>query len=140
MSIASQSRQIGPVRGIMLALAGTGTLLLTSLEIHSRQQFEEQAQRAEGTVVALYAGPAHPKIEFEDAKGQKVTFPGGGWTSHRAGDRVKVLFLADDPLATAELDEPGSHWVFTSATGVVGLGLLIGGLGTLLRRPHPRAV
>jgi hypothetical protein len=140
MSIASQPHRVGPFRGIMLALAGTGTLLLTSLEIRSRQQFEEQARRAEGTVVALYAGPAHPKIEFEDAKGEKVTFPGGGWTSHRTGDHVKVLFLADDPLATAELDEPGSHWVFTSATGVVGLGLLVGGLGMLLRRPYARKV
>jgi len=122
------------LRGAGFMLAGTALLAFVWLGAQAKTEFAHDARRAEGIVVALQAGPAHPKIEFADTNGNKVAFFAGGWISHRVGDRVQVLFLEDAPLATAQLDEPGSRWFLLTIVGTLGGGMLIGGSLILARR------
>jgi hypothetical protein len=74
---------------ILLLVAGAGAIALAALEGCATRQFIRSARRAEGTVVALYAGPAHPEVEYADADGLRHTFPGT--------DRPRVF----DPVAVS---------------------------------------
>jgi hypothetical protein len=125
---------ISKARGQVVALIGIGALLLATLNLVQTAQFVREARRTEGTVVSLNSGPAHPQIEFVDRGGKNVRFPAGGCTSHRPGERVGVLYLANAPVATAVLDEPGSYWFLTGLFACLGACALVGGSFVALRR------
>jgi hypothetical protein len=135
MSPAANTVQLAPkMTGLALALVGAVFLAISSIVIVMTQRFTTVARRAEATVVSLYAGPSHPKIEFIGPTGEKFEFYGSGWTSHRVGDGVHVLFLDSDPEASARLDEPGSIWFLPSMFALLGGGALVVGLLVVLRR------
>src|SRR5690242_7824202 len=79
--------------GLLLLVAGAGALVLAVFEGYATRQFVRSAQRTEGTVVALYAGPAHPEVEYADASGLRHTFPGTGMVYYQPGARVGVLYI-----------------------------------------------
>ena len=129
------------IRGSCLVVGGAVVIWLAALELSSIQDFVAQAHRAEGTVVALNAGTAHPEVRFEEPdRGEPVSFPGNGFgVSHRVGDRVRVLYLREGRVLDARLDEPSPLWGFALMTVGTGAVLLIGGGYTLLRAYRARS-
>ena len=86
------------------------------------------------TVVALYAGPAHPEVEYADASGQRHTFPGTGMVHHQAGARVGVLYIDRGDHHDARLAEWGSLWFSVCTTAGIGVALLIAGAYQIVSR------
>jgi len=129
------------IRGGCLALGGAVVVGLAALELLSTRDFVARAHRAEGTVVALNAGEAHPEVQFEESERREpVSFPGNGFgVSHRVGDRVRVLYRREGEVIVAKLDEPSPLWGFPLMTVGTGVALLIGGLYTLRRAHRARA-
>jgi len=119
---------------------GMVVLGLSLLELRSIQDFVAHAHRTEGRVVGLTAGPAHSEVRFVDHEtGEAVTFPGNGLgASHRVGERVRVLYLRTDGVMDAHLDERGPLWGFCLLTIGTGVGAMVGGALTLLRRERHR--
>jgi hypothetical protein len=73
--------------------------------------FVNAAVRVPGRVVALSAGGSHPQIEFVTKKGERVSYPQGGWIAgFRVGDEVTVLYLQDSPRTSASIDRIGAIW------------------------------
>jgi hypothetical protein len=134
MNSASQPIVSERIQGMVMGAAGIGMLVISVLVGYAKSQFLEHARRAEGTVTALEAGTSHLRIEFVDDLGNRVMFPGNGWVSHRVGDRVQVVYSKDDPIPTAELDEPGSIWSWTTSIAVIGFALTAAGAYTLRKR------
>lgn len=110
----------------LLIVAGVGMLGMALLDARSTRLFIERAQRAEGVVTSLYAGAAHPKVEFKTPAGDPVTIAGTGFTRHRQGQSVRVLYLPNLP-EHAKLDEPGVLWFSACMTGLLGAALLAAG-------------
>jgi len=114
--------------GLLLLLAGLAAVALAFAERSATRDFVQTAQRTEGTVVALFAGPAHPEIEYADASGARHTLPGTGWVHHRPGDRVPVLYMNRGDHNDARLDEWGSLWFSACTTVGIGVALLLAGV------------
>lgn len=135
MSPSTYTVQLAPrLTGFVLALVGAVFLTVSCITIVMTQGFVSRAQHSEATVVSLYAGTSHPTLEFTDSKGEKFEFHGTGWTSHRMGDRVPVLFLESDPVTSVKIDEPGSLWFLPAMFGLLGGSALLIGLFAILRR------
>jgi hypothetical protein len=120
--------------GPLLAMAGLMAIAIALWDGYATRQFVKSAQRSPGTVTALFAGPAHPEIEYVDQSGVRHTFPGTGWISHQTGSTVKVLYIDHGDHQTAKLDEWGSLWFSACMTGVLGTALLIAGAFQIWRR------
>jgi hypothetical protein len=134
MSPAANTIALTPrVTGVVLAVAGAAFVALSVLGVLNTNSFISRAKRGEATVVSLYAGSSHPKFEFVDPNGEKLSFYGTGWISHRVGDRVPVLFLDSDSRKTVKLDEPGALWFLPGAFGFFGGAALLTGLAVLVR-------
>lgn len=113
--------------GVLFAFVGAGLLLAALADAGVTWRFVQRAQRVSGKVTGLYAGAAHPRIEFTTPEGAQVTIAGTGFVHHRPGDRVELLFPGDAP-ERAQLDEPGALWFSAVMTGLLGMALLVGGL------------
>lgn len=120
--------------GLVLLVAGAGALAVAAFEGYATRQFIRSALRADGTVVALYAGPAHPEVEYADASGQRHTFPGTGMVHHQAGARVGVLYIDRGDHHDARLAEWGSLWFSVCTTAGIGVALLIAGAYQIVSR------
>jgi hypothetical protein len=87
-------------------------------------RFIQMASRAEGTVIKLNAGRAHPEIQFLPAgESQPVTFSGSGSISYGIGDKVKVLYIKDPTIPAGysySVDTPGSLWFGTGIMTMLG--------------------
>jgi hypothetical protein len=110
-------------------LIGGGLLLLLGVFTALRtRSFVERAARADGVVVSLNAGSAHPEVEFALPSGEKVTFPASGFISYSKGQRATVLYLSEDPSRSPRLDDFGQLWMphviqFAFALGAIAVGL-----------------
>jgi hypothetical protein len=113
--------------GLIFVGAGIITISVALLDVRSTWTFVERAQRAQGVVTGLYAGAAHPKVGFTTPAGDQITIAGTGFTRHRTGDQVTVLYLPDAP-EHAKLDEPGVLWFSACMTSVLGLVLFLAGV------------
>jgi hypothetical protein len=134
---ATANISLGPrVRGTVLVVAGIVTLILVGVSVIGTLRLLRSGQRAKGMVTALYAGNAHPKIEFVANGGATVVFPGNGFVSHRVGDAVDVLYAPENPGRSAVLEEPGALWLFDASTGVLGFAAFAIGI-FLLRTTAP---
>lgn len=119
------------IRALVFLGVGIGVLSFTVANVTETRRLVDTGDRAVGAVIALYAGAtSHPEIEFKDSAGHIVRFPGNGFVSHRVGDRVEVLFRAQNPVGTAVLNEPGALWSFDIADGLLGAVMVIASLGT----------
>ena len=135
--MTTERRKIKPFPGVFL-LGAAAVLLAISLGMAlSTRRFVREAASAPGVVTKLHAGAAHPEIEFTTAAGQKVSFPEGGWISYQPGDRVRVLYRPQEPHRHAALDDPGALWFEAGVTGLVCLGLVLGGVLALFRPDSP---
>ena len=123
-----------PGIGMLLSIAGFIAIAIAVWDGFSTRRFIQSAQRTQGTVTALYAGPAHPEIEYVDENGARQTFPGTGWIAHKQGDLVQVLFIDRGDDHAAKLDEWGSLWFSACMTGVTGTAVLLAGVYLIWRR------
>jgi hypothetical protein len=114
---------------VAFAAVGTGLLVASFVICNGTREFLRNAAVASGVVVDASSGANHPLIEFELPSGEKAAFATGGWISgYKVGRRVRVLYRAESPTATARLDDPGVVWFGTGATAVLGAGQLLVGL------------
>jgi hypothetical protein len=122
--------------GGFFAAIGVILLVVGSLIALSRRSFLDRAMQADGVVVRLNAGGSHPQVTFTAANGQTVSYPQGGliW-GYKEGDRVRVLYGADDPERTACIDAFGALWFVPVMLGFLGLAQVAAGLFAVFR-PH----
>jgi Protein of unknown function (DUF3592) len=124
-------------QGAILGVVGLCVLGLSIFAYQLKSEFLRHAQRAEGTVTALTAGNSHVLVEFNDRAGNRIEFPGNGWISHRVGERVHVVYSEDNPIPTAQLDEPGAIWSWTWSLAIIGCALSVTGVYTFRKRRGP---
>jgi hypothetical protein len=90
--------------------------------------FMRSALVADGEVVETPIGPHHPRITFNDEAGNRVEFAANGDVSQTVGDRVRILYLRDDPRRSAKLETFGSLWGVPLFFAGMAILWLIGGL------------
>ncbi|MFG2520962.1 DUF3592 domain-containing protein [Streptomyces sp. NPDC048527] len=133
---------------VTFGVIGFGTLffVIGAIVAGASISFVTDAESAEGTVVSLEwrddhvssssksrqsSGPmAYPVVEFTPAGGTPTTFQssaGSNPPSYDTGERVDVLYRADDP-GDAKIDGFVSLWLIPLV--FCGVGLLIAGIGT----------
>jgi len=118
---------IFPIIGVLLLVGSIVSATFT-------YRFISTASRAEGKVVKLNAGGAHPSIEFIPSSQKTVIeFSGSGFIDYAVGDKVTVLYLKDEIYPSGfktNIDNPGALWFETSMFLWLGAGFIIGGLYT----------
>ena len=127
---------ITPVKlfpGLFFVASGTILLVIAVVIALNERDFLLHAARAEGVVVTLNAGRAHPQVEFVDSHGVTHSFPAGGAISHGVHDRVRVAYRREDPSLSPELDEPGSTWFGARGAALIGLAHLVGGVCSMTK-------
>ena len=117
-------------RWFALVFLAVGCLVLLTLvfDIWSTRRFVSNATRADGVVIELNAGTAHPQVEFSLPSGEKVSFPANGFISYGMGKHAKVLYLPDDPYTSARLDDFGDLWTGKILQAVLGFVFLVVGV------------
>jgi Protein of unknown function (DUF3592) len=137
-----QSRKWAPAVGIFaVVLIAAGIY-----EGHRVANLEMKGLRAEGVVVALKRetssgsqnnGPAyHPVIRYHVETNVTVEFKdsvGSNPPAYRLGDKVTVLYLADDPRGQAIIDR-GSFWNWAIPALILLVGVFLLGLTVVMLR------
>lgn len=119
--------------GTLFPIIGAGLLLAAIVSIPFTYSFINRASRAEGKVVKLSAGGAHPVIQFVPAGEAAVEFSGNGFINYKVDDKVTVLYLKDAQSPSgfqATIDTPGALWSTQLMLTWIGTGFVIGGLYT----------
>jgi hypothetical protein len=109
--------------GIIFPVVGSSCLLLAIGTAISTYHFANTASRADGTVVRLLAGGAHPLVRFVPAGTNKaVEFSGNGMINYATGDKVTVLYTKDPLTADVQtnIDNPGALWFPSLLVGFLG--------------------
>ena len=135
---AQQSRRLAPVVGLF-AVVLAGVAVYQGREI---ARLEAVGLRAQGQVVRLASergsdgSSYHAVVRFRTGQNTVIEFTdsfGSNPPSHRVGDQVTVLYLADDPRRGAIVDR-GRFWNWAiPALLLVGAGLLSWLLLAMLR-------
>jgi hypothetical protein len=126
-------REIQKLMGIVFPILGAGLLLGAVVSAPFTYRFIESASRADGEVIRLDAGGAHPVIRFVPAGATAIDFSGHGWINYAVGDKVTMLYLKDAENPTGlqmNIDTPGALWFDQSILTWLGICLTIGGLYT----------
>lgn len=114
------------------AVTGVGLLAGALFSFVQTRDFAARAVEAQGVVTDLArsrsssrnsgSGSYSPVVAFETARGQRIEFTGSLSTNppaYRPGERVRVLYLPDDPYA-AGIGDFWNQWF---------LSILLGGMG-----------
>lgn len=110
------------IRSLIFGLAGVVLLAIAGSMAYWRYEFLSQAQQAPGVVTALNAGGSHPEIEFTSVDSQVISYPQGGMIfGYEVGQPVRVLYLAEDPVMTAVIEDRGALWGTPVMLGIMGL-------------------
>ncbi len=113
-----------PLIGASLLLGALGASIMT-------YRFTQTASRAEGQVIKLNAGGAHPEIRFIPQGGNTTEFAGSGFINYALGDRVPVLYQQDaakSKVTQTAIGTPGSLWFTPGILTWIGGGFVIAGL------------
>ena len=124
-------QQMQKLIGTFFPLIGVALLVGTVVSVPFTVRFINTASRAEGKVIKLNAGRAHPSIEFTPVSGGTVEFSGAGWIDYGVGDRVPVLYLKDPENPAGyqiNIDTIGALWRDQLAGTQLGIAFLLGGL------------
>lgn len=120
------------VKALFFMVLGAVALVVAALLAARTAEFVRSAARAEGEVVRLNAGGSHPEVAFTTTTGERVSYPQGGFIAgYAVGDRVRVLYDAAAPAATARIDAVGSLWAWPLIVGFLGSAFVL--LGWLNR-------
>lgn len=110
------------IRSLIFGLVGAVLLAIAGYMIFARYEFLAQAQQAPGIVKVLNAGGSHPEIEFTSADNHLISYPQGGMIfGYEVGQPVQVLYRADNPQATAVIQDKGALWGTPVLLGLMGL-------------------
>ena len=116
--------------GLLFPIIGVGLLLGAAVETSFTYRFTKTALRAEGEVVKLNAGGAHPVIRFIPVGEKAVEFSGDGFINYAVGDKVTVLYLKDPQSPSGfqyNIDTPGALWFAPLGLTWLGVGFIVGG-------------
>ena len=119
--------------GTLFPVIGAGLLLAAVVSTAFTYRFINMASRAEGTVVKLNAGGAHPVIRFVPVGEAAVEFLGSGFINYNIDDKVPVLYLKDAQNPSGfqtNIDTPGALWDAPLGFTWIGTGFVVGGLYT----------
>lgn len=119
--------------GTLFPVIGAGLLLAAVVSTAFTYRFINMASRAEGKVVKLNAGGAHPVIRFVPVGEAAVEFSGSGFINYSVDDKVPVLYLknAQNPSGfQTNIDTPGALWGTPLGFTWIGTCFIIGGLYT----------
>ena len=120
--------------GIIFPIIGGGLLIGSVVSATFTYQFISIASRAEGKVVKLNAGGAHPSIKFTPSSEKiAIEFSGSGYINYAVGDKVTVLYLKNDTYPSrfqTNIDNPGALWFGTAILSFLGMSFAIAGLYT----------
>lgn len=120
--------------GLLFALIGIGLLGVTIHIVLDRREFLAHAQIADGVVTRLNAGGSHPEIAFTTGRGERISYPQGGFISgYRPGQSVRVRYLPEWPAGSALVDDRGALWGTPGMVGAMGLVFTLLGLTQALR-------
>jgi hypothetical protein len=78
--------------------------------VHNRLDFIKSTSRADGVVIDQSHGKNHVSIRFITAKGEVVEYDQNGRVSYEAGEKVTVLYHADNPRNHPSTDAFGALW------------------------------
>jgi hypothetical protein len=129
----SEINQHEKIVGTLFPMIGAGLLLIAVILSASTYRFIQIASRAEGKVVRLSAGGAHPVIQFMPPGEESVEFSTSGWINYAIGEQVTVLYLKDDQRPSGfrtNIDTPGALCFEESILTWIGGMFVIGGLYT----------
>lgn len=119
--------------GILFPIIGAGLLLVAVVSTACIYYFVNMASRAEGKVIRLSAGGAHPVIQFVPAGEAAVEFSGSGFINYSVDDKVTVLYLKDAQHPSGfqtNIDTPGALWSTPLILTWIGTSFVISGLHT----------
>jgi hypothetical protein len=117
--------------GTLFPIIGVGLLLVAIVSTPFTYCFINKASKAQGKVVRLSAGGAHPVIQFVPAAGAAVEFSGSGFITYNVDDKVTVLYLKDAQSPSGfqtTIDTPGALWFTPLLLTWIGTGFVISGL------------
>lgn len=134
MACLTSARVRAVLRGTFFLSIGAITLAFGGIWGDRQRSFLARASLAEGVVSDLYSGAAHLLISFSDKAGQTYDFYTSGWISYRKGQRVRVLYLPDNPKRSAQLDDAGALWFTPLLLGMLGLLHVSAGVYIIARR------
>lgn len=98
-------------KGGLFAIVWIGCLIGLINSVEDTRAFLDAAVAVPGRVVALNAGGSHPQIEFLNRKGERISYPQGGWIAgYKVGDQVNVLYLENSPNPRETIDRVGAIW------------------------------
>lgn len=114
------------VKIIVFTVVGLALMVGAVCWAVSTRRFVAQAVAAPGVVIRLNAGGAHPQVRFTTAAGQTIEYPQGGmiW-AYRVGDKVKVLYVPENPAGSAVLNRPGALWGFVAMDFLLGAAFVL---------------
>lgn len=110
---------------------GAGLLAGSAVSAVLTSRFIQSASRAEGEVVRLSAGGAHPVVRFRPAAepaAKPLEFSTSGLINSSVGDRVTVLYRLDDQWPSgfhANIDSLGTLWFPTALLSGLGGGFAL---------------
>ncbi|MCP1457985.1 MULTISPECIES: DUF3592 domain-containing protein [Pseudomonas] len=115
--------------GLLFALIGIGLLGIAVNLTLDRRDFLARAQTADGIVSRLNAGGSHPEIAFTTGKGEKISYPQGGFIfGYEPGQPVRVYYLPEQPAANPLVVDRGALWGTPVMLGAMGLFFTLVGL------------
>ncbi|SIT42944.1 conserved hypothetical protein [Paraburkholderia piptadeniae] len=98
-------------KAVLFTIVWIGCVIGLVNSVENTRAFLGSAVTAPGRVVALNAGGSHPQIEFVTRRGERVSYPQGGWIAgYKVGDKVNVLYLESSPRSSATIDRVGAVW------------------------------
>ncbi|AEA71188.1 Conserved hypothetical protein; putative membrane protein [Pseudomonas brassicacearum subsp. brassicacearum NFM421] len=125
--------------GLLFALIGIGLLGIAVNLTLDRRDFLARAQTADGIVSRLNAGGSHPEIAFTTGKGEKISYPQGGFIfGYESGQPVRVYYLPEQPAANPLVVDRGALWGTPVMLGAMGLFFTLVGLLKTIRPARSR--
>ncbi|MDP3409817.1 DUF3592 domain-containing protein [Bosea sp. (in: a-proteobacteria)] len=110
-------------RGGLFLCVGVVLTLVSLIQLTSAWRLGRDGLRAQGEVIELNAGPAHPQVRFTTATGATVSYPQGGLVTQHVGDQVTVLYDSANPH-DAVLDTVAARYGFAILDTVLALVFL----------------
>jgi hypothetical protein len=116
-------------RAFTVIAIGIALLVAASLTAMNTQHFVLSSVVVPGRVVALNAGGSHPKMVFVTRRGERLSYPEGGFIfDMKVGNVVQLRYAEDEPLQSATLDKVGTIWFGPVLLALLGGGFLVAGL------------
>ena len=133
MVAVAPSSSLPLLRAVVFLVIGAGLLVAAAVTARGAVQFLQTSETAPGAVTRLLSGGSHPEIGFITREGRRITYPQGGLVGgYRAGQAVRVRYLAVNPQVSACVDRWPAIWGSAILLGVLGCAFSGGGLVSVL--------